>query len=899
MTEMAKVAASPSLFDCLLTKSKTQPHQIALVTGFQSISYLELVKLVISQAVSLSEKGVDNSSTLGVCCADEVAHLILVLSASYIGASSCTIPSYESTDSQKELAERCGVTHLVTYADFISSDKRVPSQDSANTKLCNEARLLFSTSGTTGKPKIVVHLDSGIVQQAPRHISSPSERFACLASMEHNFAKRHRLYCLAMGATNVFIDSSEDVVHQCLNSKVNVLHLSVFQAQQLLGHKDVGLLKGLRIKLGGSHASTELRNQICGLGMSLQAGYGTTETGAIGFTDPNDSGAAESIGKPLPGIMLRVVDSSGQELNQGERGEIAIACDGMFYGYLGQPELTDTRLNEGWFYTGDIGYVDAQNRIHLCGRVDDMFVFNSINIYPQEIESVLSDYDDISEVSVIPKDSPVHGQVPVALVVFKRQARRNVRKLKKYSDRRLGVRSPRQFVVLNEMPKNPSGKFARLRALEIPKKEDDIRAEIIDVITNDDFGLGISQNLVAKFLAGKADIQFSKVSIDSLMLVSLLVMIETQFDVVVTPQQIDKISSLNALVSLVLTGNNSERIKYDHVSSSESLPSDYSSSKVYKLFHRVCDVSKTVVQMNKALSSFENRLSPLGMERLFVCHANDSLLPKGISEPMRAAIDDWFYQIRNLMFVQSNNHIEGYKRVRLAPAATLFRGEGESSAKTLMIFFTGSGTRRFVLPTPVLLQYINSKRFDVLLISEPSGRGYEYGVPGLGKNDNKVIEWIEGHPRLNIKSYRSIRSVGCSGGAYIAALAAYRLQVEVCVSFGGRFHKERYPLKIVKRLFKLLKGVRRNGQVKVVLAYSAGNSRDRIYAKLLALLSAGSLFAIEAEQGKFEHTILGEMMELGQLSHFFKHTLFIEAQQPDISSKSVMQFPAGEIQIIN
>ena len=119
------------------------------------------------------------------------------------------------------------------------------------------------------------------------------------------------------------------------------------------------------------------------------------------------------------------------------------------------------------------------------------------------------------------------------------------------------------------------------------------------------------------------------------------------------------------------------------------------------------------------------------------------------------------------------------------------------------------------------------------------------------------------------------------------------------MSLGGRFHKERYPLKIVKRLFKLLKGVRRNGQVKVVLAYSAGNSRDRIYAKLLALLSAGSLFAIEAEQGKFEHTILGEMMELGQLSHFFKHTLFIEAQQPDISSKSVMQFPAGEIQIIN
>ncbi|MCP4433431.1 MAG: AMP-binding protein [Gammaproteobacteria bacterium] len=90
----------------------------------------------------------------------------------------------------------------------------------------------------------------------------------------------------------------------------------------------------------------------------------------------------------------------------------------MFRGYPGNSSLTGTRLEDGWFYTGDIGYLDKHRRIYLCGRSDDMFLFNSMNIYPQEIESQICQYPHVIDAAVLPRKSSAHGNIPVALVVF-------------------------------------------------------------------------------------------------------------------------------------------------------------------------------------------------------------------------------------------------------------------------------------------------------------------------------------------------------------------------------------------------------------------------------------------------------------------------------------------------
>ena len=145
-------------------------------------------------------------------------------------------------------------------------------------------------------------------------------------------------------------------------------------------------------------------------------------------------------------------------------GEVAIRCSGMFEGYLNRPETTAARLSEGWFYTGDTGRLDEAGRLRLSGRSDDMFVFNSMNNHPQDIEAQICQHPDVADAAVLPKHSAVHGDVPVALVVFEAGAEADVRGLKKFVRELVGLRTPRQFTVVEAVPRNAAGKILREKA---------------------------------------------------------------------------------------------------------------------------------------------------------------------------------------------------------------------------------------------------------------------------------------------------------------------------------------------------------------------------------------------------------------------------------------------------
>jgi long-chain acyl-CoA synthetase len=456
-----------TLVSRLMRHARQSPSHEAVATPSLRLSYAELATLVTAQAWRLRDAGVSRDSVVGIACPDDVQHLVLCLAAAAVGAASCSVPSHEGDRQRQDLLERCGVTHrlgpevAIRPGDPLAAAAARDLPDGAG-----EAAVLFSTSGTTGEPKLVRLHSADLVAQAHRHVQSPSERFVCLATMEHNFARRHRLYCVAQGATNVFVDVTPDrLVPQCRALAVSVMHLSAFQAQELLAMPGVEALSGVRLKLGGSHVPLSLRQQLRrGVTPILQAGYGTTETGAIAFTDPDDAGAGESVGRPLPGIEVRVTSPTGESLAAGERGELAIRCAGMFHGYHGRAEFTATRLRDGWFQTGDVGYLDEQGRIHLCGRSDDMFVFNSMNIHPQDIESQLRQFPAVADAAVLPKRSPVHGDIPVALIVPAGNSGPDLHALRAFMRDRVGIRCPRQFIVVDRIPRNAAGKIIRAEA---------------------------------------------------------------------------------------------------------------------------------------------------------------------------------------------------------------------------------------------------------------------------------------------------------------------------------------------------------------------------------------------------------------------------------------------------
>ncbi|MEM7564598.1 MAG: class I adenylate-forming enzyme family protein, partial [Pseudomonadota bacterium] len=522
-----------TLVERISNRAQMSPQHEAIVSADLRLTYQQLLRALQVQINLFGERGISSDSVVGIRCSDEAKHLVLCIAATYKGATTFTVPTHESEQTQDAMIESCNSTHVVDETWISELTPEVESLSSGMTlKAETDARFLFSTSGTTGKPKLVVHHDSDLVAQAHRHVDSDRERFACVASIEQNFAKRHRLYCVAMGATNVFLQPDQKtLVTQCHSLDVNVLHVSAFQSRELLALPDIGSLSGIRLKLGGSHVPLPLRQELRQtITPHLQAGYGTTETGAIGFTDPQDLDAGESVGRPLPGIEVRTVSPERAPLGSGERGELAIRCQGMFRGYLGNEELTRSRLESEWFYTGDIGYLDEQKRIHLCGRADDMFLFNSMNIYPQDIESQICEHPDVVDAAVIPKQSSTHGNIPVALVAVKEKSALDLKELKQFVRKKTGVRCPRQFTLVSSIPRNATGKIARGYLLVLYNESDQVRQSIVQALSDACASDPEKLSLLSAFEQAEGDVRFSRLQIDSLARMELMIVLEVEHD---------------------------------------------------------------------------------------------------------------------------------------------------------------------------------------------------------------------------------------------------------------------------------------------------------------------------------------------------------------------------------
>ena len=905
--EVSSTAASPAgLIERLQYHATNNPEQDAVVSNELTLSYAELEQLVYLQARQFFAMGLSAESVIAIKCAQDIPHLIFCLAATYVGAMSCAVSSHEPEQSQKIMMDRSGATVVVdeTVSVVLSlSGSGSRAEIEALSSAASAACLLFSTSGTTGEPKLVVHYDSDLVAQAHRHIESEQQRFVCLASMEHNFSKRHRLYCVAAGATNVFVDGDlSTLVDQCREFAVNVLHVSAFQAQELLVISSIGDLSSIRLKLGGSHVPASLRQQLRDtISSNTQAGYGTTETGAIAFTAVDDLAAGESVGQPLPGIEVRAVTPDGKSVPTGEKGELIIRGKGMFREYLFNSELTGARLKDGWFYTGDIGYLDDQQRIYLSGRSDDMFLFNSMNIYPQDIESQICQYPGITEAVVLPKASSLHGNIPIALVVFEKNTKPKIHKLKKFVKDQVGVRCPRQFIIVDEIPRNVSGKISRGDAVSLSNKSADVRKSIIDALDTK-FVDQFKPSFISAFERGDTDITLREIDMDSIARMDLLITLEVDYDTVITPQEFSEFRSLGNIVARVLSPKqrNDKPLEISSRLSSidQTLFCSDSQHYVINFFQRVFGCCDTVAQLNKALGTLEHRLTPSEVVLLSSMYSRQQLIPVDTLEKFHSALTQWLERLNYMMLGGGKSSAEPFISKRIAPTVTHFIGTGDAAEKKLLICFAEAGGRGLMMPNAVLMQHTDAARFDVLMVAEPLNQNYQHGVPMLGKDVDTVVEWIANLELLN--NYESIRTIGCSAGCYPAVIAAYRLKAELAVSVGGRFHSERHPIKILERIFKTWRAVDKRHSPKVLMTYADEIKRDRDYANIIGWISNASYLSIKLADGEIGHLVLQKLVERNVLAPFLARTIFAETYDDIFANKAarrILSLPEDKVEM--
>ena len=151
-------------------------------------------------------------------------------------------------------------------------------------------------------------------------------------------------------------------------------------------------------------------------GRYVHEGYGLTETAPV-LTSTLMSGTAKpgSIGKPVPGVELRLLDETGRPVEEGDPGEIVVRGDNLFSGYW--PDGADGPDAGGWFATGDVAYADDDGALHLVDRRQDLVLVSGFNVYPREVEDVLVRHPEVAEAAVLGVPHPVTGEAVKALVV--------------------------------------------------------------------------------------------------------------------------------------------------------------------------------------------------------------------------------------------------------------------------------------------------------------------------------------------------------------------------------------------------------------------------------------------------------------------------------------------------
>ena len=197
------------------------------------------------------------------------------------------------------------------------------------------------------------------------------------------------------------------------------------------------------------------------LGVVLVEGYGLSEGSCASTINPYDGVRKPgTVGLPLAGQDVRVVDDRGRPLPQGERGEVVIRGANVMRGYLNRPEDTAKAIVDGWLHTGDVGIFDEDGYLRIVDRIKDMIIRGGENIYPKEIETALYGHEGVLEAAVVGRPDEVLGEVVVAYVALRPDAEVSVDELHDLCAEQLAkYKRPVLIEVLDALPKNPVGKI--------------------------------------------------------------------------------------------------------------------------------------------------------------------------------------------------------------------------------------------------------------------------------------------------------------------------------------------------------------------------------------------------------------------------------------------------------
>ncbi|MBM7603182.1 fatty-acyl-CoA synthase [Metabacillus crassostreae] len=346
----------------------------------------------------------------------------------------------------------------------------------------NETYAIMYTSGTTGRPKGVMHRHRDMVEQSLICISSIGIKTEVIGLVTAPMFHCAELHCSFLprvhaGATNVIIHHFDPnkVLEEIKEERITMLFAAPTMWNMLLEEKlDDYDISSLKIGLYGAAPMAPILVNACKerLGIDLVQAYGMTEMGpAITFLGKEEQlTKAGSAGRACFNHEIRIVkpnDNGPSEpedmLPAGEVGEIIVKGPCMMIGYFNRKEATEKALYKGWYHSGDLGYVDHDGYLYVADRVDDMVISGGENIYPREVEDFLYEHDGVLDVAVLGEPDELWGERVIAIVVKKQQnvTAEELELFCENSEKLAPYKRPRRYIFVEELPRNASGKIQK------------------------------------------------------------------------------------------------------------------------------------------------------------------------------------------------------------------------------------------------------------------------------------------------------------------------------------------------------------------------------------------------------------------------------------------------------
>ncbi|MCF8565254.1 AMP-binding protein [Alicyclobacillus tolerans] len=394
--------------------------------------------------------------------------------------------SIESNDTQRNGLElhrtnpdEAGIGVFVSGTGSFNESAQGPSE--------HDTAVILYTSGTTGRPKGVMLTHKNLYSNA--HSSayhSDPERGITLGvlPLAHVYGLTVSNACYITGSSIVVFPKFDTIKVFEAIQKYRVKRFSAVPAMihAMTMHPDAGKYDLSSLESVGSGSAPlpmALRDGFrAKFGAEVYEGYGLSEAAPVVTAHRRGQPVKPgSVGIPIPGVEIRIVDETGQELPAGEIGELTVRGDNVTPGYFQNPEASRTVLRDSWLYTGDLARVDEDGYLYIVDRKKDLIIRGGFNIYPRDLEELLVRHEAVSEAAVVGVPSPRMGEEVVAYVVAAPGVDLAEQQLLDYCQDHLAkYKTPRKIAIVDALPRNGVGKILKT---ELRKLAQELKLDVI------------------------------------------------------------------------------------------------------------------------------------------------------------------------------------------------------------------------------------------------------------------------------------------------------------------------------------------------------------------------------------------------------------------------------------